>query len=78
MVSIEFNGKNVKKLLKSYGAKMTDLSRKSGVPYNSLNHYLNGYQKPGPENRKKIYATLSSMEDANLVKKLGLGDNGAR
>jgi len=52
----------LKAKLKSMGFTMADLARVSGVPYNSLNHYLNGYRKPGPSNTAKISEGMESLE----------------
>jgi len=46
---------------------MADLSRVSGVPYNSVSHYLNKYRKPGPKNKALI---SEGMEDLKLQHQL--------
>ena len=61
-----FDGQKIKSKLKEIGATMADLSRSSGVPYNSINHYLQGYRKPGKKNDYLIHAALSAMEDGVL------------
>jgi len=60
----EFDGPATKAEIKKIGATMADLSRLSGVPYNSINHYCQGYRNPGPKNQKLIEAAVSAMQKA--------------
>jgi len=65
------NISEVKDFLKILGKTMADLSREGGIPYTSLNHYINGYTKPGPGNWDKITTQLATwQEDQELAEGL--------
>jgi len=48
--------------INSLGMKPPEFSRKSGIPYPTLQHYLTGRSEPGAENLQKIAIQF----DANL------------
>lgn len=44
----------LKVLIDSLGLNLKDFSRKTGIPYPTLQHYLSGRSEPGAENLQKI------------------------
>lgn len=65
-----FDRIRVKRLLKKYGKTMADLHRATEIPYNTMNHYLNGYRNPSIEPAIKIETALNDFEGVFLIKEL--------
>ena len=58
-----FDGQQLKKRFREVGKTMRDLAEKTGIPYNTLNHTINGYQNGSSENLAKIEKVVTDWEE---------------